>query len=131
MQKNPIKGVYRLSIQRNIAYKGQKYSLTIKSIYWFFYKQRGTYFEVQSICCTVAFYMTIEYKYNQVCNVCTAKAMWCITLTLAKISPYLRKCNLTVGYNIQKKTTTQFTKAAAMVVDIIVKSSGPKFLKKS
>ena len=60
LQKKHIKCVYRLSIQRNIAYKGQKYSL--------FYKQRGTYFEVQSICCTAAFYMTIEYMNNQVCN---------------------------------------------------------------
>ena len=62
-KKNHIKGVYCL------AYKGQKYSLTIKSIYWLqktFYKQRGTYFEVQSICCTATFCMTIEYMYNQV-----------------------------------------------------------------
>ena len=79
-----------------------------------FYKQRGNYFEVsrpcQSICCTAAFCMTIEYKYNQVCN---SKYVLQNTDT-CQISPYLRKCDLTVGYNkIQK---TQFTKAAAMVV---------------
>ena len=56
----PYHSALRLSIQRNIAYKGQKYSL--------FYKQRGTYFEVQSICCIATFCITIEYMYNQVCN---------------------------------------------------------------